>query len=191
MFEEPEFIEEISENNLYLRRISKDDANFFYESLTRSNEITTFLSLGPLRSLDHARRLIKTYIKSWETCAQFNYIILLKNENVEVRIGSVSLWNVSWLHRRAEVGIWLLTEFWGQGYGTTALELIKRIGFFHLKLNRLEAHIAVENERSIKMFVSRGFEKEGILKKYLNLNGRFKDALILAHLKDPRIFFTK
>ena len=45
-----ELIDEINEGNLFLRKVSKDDISFFYNSLT-NKEMTNFLSLGPLRSL--------------------------------------------------------------------------------------------------------------------------------------------
>jgi len=58
-----EVIDEINEGNLFLRKVSKDDITFFYNSLN-NKEMTNFLSLGPLRSLEHSRRLIKNYLKS-------------------------------------------------------------------------------------------------------------------------------
>jgi len=182
MFHDIDIIEEINDGKLFLRKISKDDASFFYKSL-KNESMTNFLSLGPLRSLEHSKRLIKSYLKSWERYLQFNYLIEIR-ENISERIGSVSLWNISWLHRRSEIGIWLLPSFWEKGIGKKALNLIKNIAFYHLNLNRVEAHIAIENDRSIKMFKGSGFKEEGILEKYLNLNSKFHHALILACLKN-------
>ncbi|MFW9938104.1 MAG: GNAT family N-acetyltransferase [Candidatus Thorarchaeota archaeon] len=182
MFYDIDIIEEISDNNLYLRKLSKEDIHFFYESLQDEN-MTSYLSLGPLRSLEHSKRLIKNYLKSWEKYLQFNYLIEIRDSEKIKKIGSVSLWNISWLHRRAEIGIWLLPEYWEKGFGKKTLNLIKNVAFYHLKLHRIEAHIAVENERSIKTFKNSEFKEEGILKEYLNLNGTYHDALILACLK--------
>lgn len=179
MFEEIEIVEAIDSDSIYLRRLKKDDAKFFYKSLL-DRQITDYLSLGPLKSLDHAKRLIKSYIKSWEQYQQFNYIINYDSN----KAGAISLWNISWLHKRAEVGIWLLPKYWDQGLGKKSMELIKIIAYKHLHLNRLESHIAIENIRSIKMFKSCGFIEEGVLKEYLNLRGDFQDAMILGHLKN-------
>jgi len=182
MFHDIDIIEEINDGELFLKKISKDDVSFFYESL-KNESMTNYLSLGPLRSLEHSKGLIKNYIKSWERYLQFNYIIEIREYKKSEKIGSVSLWNISWLHRRSEIGIWLLPNFWEKGMGKKALNLIKNIAFFHLNLNRVEAHIAIENDRSIKMFKGSGFKEEGILKEYLNLNGNFHNSLILACLK--------
>lgn len=179
VFEEIDIVEAISSESIHLRRLKKDDANFFYKSLL-DPQITDYLSLGPLKSLDHAKRLVKSYVKSWELYQQFNYIVNYDSN----KAGSISLWNVSWLHRRAEVGIWILPKYWDHGFGKKSIELIKIIAYQHLHLNRLESHIAIENLRSIQMFKSCGFKEEGVLKEYLNFGGEFQDAMILSHLKN-------
>jgi [ribosomal protein S5]-alanine N-acetyltransferase len=88
------------------------------------------------------------------------------------------------LHRRAEVGIWLLPKYWNFGYGKRSVNLIKIIGFNHLKFNRIEAHVAIKNINSIKMFKSCNFEEEGILRQYLNLKGIYQDAMVLSCIKN-------
>jgi RimJ/RimL family protein N-acetyltransferase len=179
LVKEIEVVEAISDDSINLRRLTKKDAKFFYKSLL-NEKVTNYLSLGPLHSMDHAKKLIKSYIKYWDQYQQFNYII---NSNFN-KLGSISLWNLSWVHRRAEVGIWILPKYWNQGFGKKSIDLIKKIAYNHLFLNRLESHIAIENKRSIKMFKSCGFKEEGILREYLNLQGKFQDALILGHLKN-------
>jgi RimJ/RimL family protein N-acetyltransferase len=181
MFNEIDVVNELNEGNLFLRKISKNDIHFFYENL-KVRDIIDYLSLGPLRSLEHSKRLIKNYLKSWEKYQQFNYIIEIHQNTDIVKIGSVSLWNISWLHSRSGVGIWLLPEYWNRGIGKRVLKLIKTIAFIHLKLHRIEAHIAIENDRSIKLFSNSNFKNEGRLAEYLNIKGKFQDAYLFACL---------
>ena len=182
MFENIEIIEELDDDSLHFRKIGKEDVQFFYESLAHA-QITNYLSLGALRSLEHARRVIKNYMKSWDNLLQFNYIIELKDSKLKEKIGAVNLWNISWLHRRAEIGIWLLPKYWKFGYGKKSVNAVKIIGFNHLQFNRIEAHVAIKNINSIKMFKSCNFEEEGILKHYLNLNGIFHDTMVLSCMR--------
>lgn len=177
-----EVIEEINDQILFLRKIAKEDAKFLFKSLNEE-KLITFLSLGPLKSLEDSKRLIKRYLKYWENYAQYNYIIELREPKIS-KIGSINLWNVNWRHQRAEVGIWVNPTNWNMGYGRKALNLIKIIAFNHLKLNRLEAHIAIENLNSIMLFKSCNFKEEGKLRRYLNQKEIFHDALVLACLKD-------
>ena len=177
--EDIELIEEINDGNLFLRKVSKDDTPFFYQSL-QEKEMTNYLALGPLRSLDHSKRLIKNYLKSWDKFFQFNYVIELKENQSSIKIGSVSLWALNWYHQRSGVGIWILPKYWEHGLGSKTIVLIKSIAFNHLHLNRLEAYIAMQNERSISMFKKCNFEEEGVLKNYLKIDGKFQDAVLLA-----------
>lgn len=177
--EDFELIEEINDGNLHLRKVSKDDVSFFYRSL-QEKEMTNYLSLGPLRSLEHSKRLIKNYLKSWDKYLQFNYVIELRENRTSTKIGSVSLWAVNWYHQRSGVGIWILPKYWEHGLGSKTIVLIKNIAFNHFNLNRLEAHIAKQNEKSIKMFKKCDFMEEGVLKNYLRIDAKFQDAVILA-----------
>jgi ribosomal-protein-alanine N-acetyltransferase len=181
MVERAEVVEEINDGNLFLKKISKDDIDFVFKSLNEKN-LTTYLSLGPLKTLEHSKRLIKGYIKYWDNYIQFNYIIEIHDVH-NVKIGSISLWNVNWQHLRAQVGIWISPSFWNKGYAERSLNLIKNIAFNHLKLNRIEAYIAVENKKSVILFEKCGFQREGVLKQYLNFQGIFYNAMILSLLR--------
>ena len=176
-----DIIEEINDGNLFLMKISKDDVDFFFKSLNAKN-LTTYLSLGPLKTLENSKGLIKNYLRYWDKFLQFNYIIELHNFDL-TKIGSISIWNVNWQHRRTQIGVWLIPSFWGKGLGERSLNLIKKIAFNHLKMNRLEAYIALENKRSVSLFEKCGFKKEGILKQYLHFQGKYHDALILSCFK--------
>ncbi|MFW9989144.1 MAG: GNAT family N-acetyltransferase [Candidatus Odinarchaeota archaeon] len=175
-------IEEISDRNLFLRKISKNDIDFFFKSLNEKN-LTAYLSLGPLSSLEHSKALIKNYLRYWDKYVQFNYIIEIHNLDI-IKIGSISLWNVNWQHRRTQIGVWILPKFWGKGLAERSLNLIKKISFNHLKMNRLEAYIALDNKRSVSLFERSGFKREGTLKQYLKFQGKYHDAIILALTKD-------
>jgi RimJ/RimL family protein N-acetyltransferase len=178
-----EVVDEIVDEKIILKKVSLEDARFFFESL-KEKSLTKYLSLGPLIDLDHSKKLINNYLKYWDSYLQYNFIIEIKNsnDNKPKKVGSISLWNVSWIHKRAEIGIWINSKYWNQGYGKRAINLIKNIGFFHLKLNRIEAHMAVDNNRSIKVFKACEFIDEGTLKQYLNFRGVFYDAKVFACL---------
>ena len=115
-----EIVEEINDGNFYLRKISIKDTDFVYESL-KGKTLTKYLSLGPLISQDHAKKLTKNYIEYWSKNFQFNYIIEIREHNQKgkntKKLGSISIWGISWLHKRAEIGIWVNSKYWNQGFG--------------------------------------------------------------------------
>ena len=180
MISDIEVIEEINDGTVYLRKITKNDSEFFFNNLNKT-DLIIYLSLGPLKTLEEAKRLIRNYLKYWEGYAQYNYIIEIREPYISKQ-GSISLWNINWRHNRAEVGIWINKSNWNKGYGQKSLNLIRIVAFNHLKLNRLEAHIATDNQNSIYLFKKCGFEQEGILKKYLNFHGKYHDAVVLSFL---------
>jgi RimJ/RimL family protein N-acetyltransferase len=182
MDQKSQIIEEINDGNLCLRKISKDDTEFVFNSLN-NKELITYLALGPLETYEHSKRLIKGYLRYWNSSLQYNYIIELQKGGVKVKIGSISLWNVNWQHQRAQIGIWLIPSFWNKGLGEKSLNLLKNIAFNHLKINRLEAYIAIENKKSIYLFERCGFIEEGRLREYLRFHGSFHDAVIMTCLK--------
>ena len=185
-----EIVEEINGKDLHLRKISLSDSEFFFFSL-KEEVVSKFLSLGTLTSQEHSKKLIKNYLKYWDKQTQYNYIIeIRKKSNTGVyikKLGCVSLWNINWLHKRAEVGIWIIPRYWHQGMAKKAIDLIKTIAFNHLRLNRLEAHIAINNKKSINLFKKCNFIEEGILNDYLNLRGIFTNAVILASIRRLKI----
>ena len=77
MAEHAEVVEEINDGNLFLRKISKEDVEFVFRSLNEK-VITAYLSLGPMKTLEHSKRLIKGYLKYWDNYLQFNYIVELE-----------------------------------------------------------------------------------------------------------------
>jgi ribosomal-protein-alanine N-acetyltransferase len=85
--------------------------------------------------------------------------------------------------RRAEVGYGLSPEHWRRGLMTCSLASIIDYGFENLALNKIEATVNVNNERSSGLLRKLGFELEGTLRDYRNRRGVFGDALSFGLLK--------
>jgi RimJ/RimL family protein N-acetyltransferase len=97
----------------------------------------------------------------------------------------VNLYNIRWYYSRAEIGLFLDSNYWGKGYGSKILKKIIQFSFFDLGLHRLEAHIFPQNEASIRLFEKFGFKKEGICKDYVqNLEEKWQDVIQYSLLYD-------
>lgn len=70
------------------------------------------------------------------------------------------------------------------GYMRDGLALGLRFGFTSLGLHRLEANIQTSNQRSVRLVKRAGFELEGYSPRYLKINGRWRDHLRFALLKE-------
>jgi ribosomal-protein-alanine N-acetyltransferase len=72
----------------------------------------------------------------------------------------------------------------GKGYMKEGLQLLIRQAFNEMGLHRLEANIQPDNERSIRLVESLGFECEGYSPRYLKVNGKWRDHERWALLAD-------
>ena len=86
--------------------------------------------------------------------------------------------------RQGEVHYSLLPDHWGQGYGTEVVKRLISFGFEDLGLHRIQAGVATENLRSIKVLEKAGMTCEGIRRKILPIRGEWKDNFQYAIVED-------
>lgn len=72
----------------------------------------------------------------------------------------------------------------GQGVMTACLRATIDYAFNDLKLHRLMANHVPENERSAAVLARLGFEKEGVARDYLKLNGVWRDHVLNSLVND-------
>ena len=107
---------------------------------------------------------------------QVRFYVFLKDDP-ETIIGTVCLYDISNAYSRAEIGYKFSSEHHHKGYASEAVEKLIDIAFSELNLHRLCARVQKDNIPSIKLLVGLGFEKEGICRDYLCLNGVWTDHL--------------
>jgi len=82
--------------------------------------------------------------------------------------------------RSAWIGYWVASEFTGGGVATGALALGVDHCFGPVMLHRVEATVRPENAASRKVLSKVGFREEGLLKRYLDVDGGWRDHLLVA-----------
>jgi len=110
--------------------------------------------------------------KWWAVCAADNSIFY----------GGCGLNNWSAEHRKAEIGYWLLPEYWGKGLISEALPLIIEYGFTQFSLHRIEAIVETANHNSKKIMEKTGFQYEGTMRECEFKNGAFISLDMYARL---------
>jgi len=84
----------------------------------------------------------------------------------------------------AYISYYASAEFAARGYMKEGLQLVIDYAFGELGLHRLEANIQPDNEASVRLVESLGFEYEGYSPRYLKINGRWRDHERWALLAD-------
>ncbi|MFQ5699428.1 MAG: GNAT family N-acetyltransferase [Myxococcota bacterium] len=80
-------------------------------------------------------------------------------------VGIASLHRIDWMRRSAGLGYWVRTRDWGAGLATEAAGGLALHAFEVLGLNRLEAHVALDNSASHRVVARVGFRREGIARE--------------------------
>ncbi len=98
--------------------------------------------------------------------------------------GAGGLNSLSKEHRKAEIGFWLLPEFWGHGIMKEAIPLICDYGFDKLGLHRIEGFVETENTNCKNAMAKLNFQHEGTMKDCEIKNGKFISLDIYAKIKN-------
>jgi len=97
--------------------------------------------------------------------------------------GAGGLNHLSKEHKKAEIGFWLLTDFWGKEIMREAMPLICNYGFDKLGLHRIEGFVESDNTNCKKAMAKLDFEHEGTMKDCEIKNGKFISLDIYSKIK--------
>ncbi len=82
--------------------------------------------------------------------------------------------------RSAWIGYWVSERVTGGGVATGALALGLDHCFGPVGLHRVEATVRPENAASRRVLAKAGLREEGLLRRYLNVDGGWRDHLLVA-----------
>jgi [ribosomal protein S5]-alanine N-acetyltransferase len=173
--------QKLSGQNIYIRQLNIDDAedllqlqvenkDFFEKyAMERSPDFYTLESqLKRLQMMDENAKQDLDY-----------FFGIFTNENS--LIGTINLFAVMrGFIQSAFVGYFLDQRHNGKGYTTEAVKLIVKYSFEELKLHRVEAGVMPHNIGSIRVLEKAGFEKEGLARKNVKINGKWEDHQQMA-----------
>lgn len=98
-------------------------------------------------------------------------------------VGGCGLKNENIYSRSAQLGVMIIPEFQGRGYGKAATELLLDYGFKEMNLNRMELTVHAFNERAIKLYEGLGFVQEGVLREAVFRDGDYWDTIVMSILR--------
>lgn len=98
-----------------------------------------------------------------------------------VLVGRISLGGISrGALQNAYLGYGIDVGHSGRGYATQAVTLAVRVAFDDLSLHRVQAAVVPENTASARVLEKCGFREEGLARRYLFLDGQWKDHRMFA-----------
>jgi ribosomal-protein-alanine N-acetyltransferase len=109
------------------------------------------------------------------------------DNKTEKLIGGITLGNIRHgVAQSGQIGYWVGERHAGQGYMLEAIRLIIPYAFDTLRLHRIEAACIPDNVRSTRVLEKAGFQREGLLRSYLRINGIWQDHYLYALIADDR-----
>jgi len=96
-------------------------------------------------------------------------------------IGTMGLHKIDWKDRTAITGALIGDKtYWGKGYGTDAKMVLLDYAFNQLGLRKICSSVLAFNKRSLRYNLHCGYKVEGIQKKQIFRDGKYRDKLLLA-----------
>ena len=133
------------------------------------------------------RRAYLRYFKNSNYLANMDraYSFLIFKTDDKTLLGGINIGNVRrGVSQSASLGYWIGEKHSRNGYMKEALRLLIPSLFVDLRLNRIEAATLEENIASKNLLKKIGFKKEGVLRKYLKINGNWRDHILYGLLEN-------
>ena len=133
------------------------------------------------------RRAYLRYFKNSNYLANMDraYSFLIFKTEDKTLLGGINIGNVRrGVSQSASLGYWIGEKHSRNGYMKEALKLLIPSLFVDLRLNRIEAATLEENIASKNLLKKIGFKKEGVLRKYLKINGTWRDHILYGLLEN-------
>mgnify|MGYP001350732227 FL=1 len=133
------------------------------------------------------RRAYLRYFKNSNYLANMDraYSFLIFKTDDKTLLGGINVGNVRrGVSQSASLGYWIGEKHSRNGYMKEALKLLIPSLFVDLRLNRIEAATLEENIASKNLLKKIGFKKEGVLRKYLKINGTWRDHILYGLLEN-------
>jgi RimJ/RimL family protein N-acetyltransferase len=172
-------VPELATRRLWLRRLKVEDAPDLHLAYGDADAMR-FWDAPPSRDVAETRRRIEQSFE-WDPTWQAAWAVL--SGTTDQLVGMVNYHARNQRHRRLSVGWILLPRHWGLGYMQEAASALLAHCFGPLQTHRVEAEIEPDNSRSIRLAERLGFQREGLLRDRMRVEGEPRSAFMYALLR--------
>ena len=166
-------------NDIAFRVIERSDLEILRKL---HNDPTTWINLYNIDFIDE-----NDQVEWWENLHKKKndkrFIICLA-EKTAVVIGRLRIQNINWQHHNCEVGLDILPEYRGKGYGKKSYEMVLEFLFNHYNMHMVYVKVADFNPNARRLYEKVGFKETGRLPQSYFRNGKYWDYIIMSIIKD-------
>lgn len=166
-------------SRITLSALQKDDSATLFTWINDPDVVRFSAPYAPVHEPNHT---------AWfeRVTADAARVVFAIRDRVSLRlIGVVQLIELQPIHRSAELVIRIGSQAdRGRGIGTEALSLAVDFGFRHRNLQRIALKVFADNPRAIRAYEKVGFQREGLLRRAVFIDGAWRDEVVMAMLSD-------
>jgi len=160
---------------VYLRHPIEEDVQGKWHEWFSDEETTKFLDA---RFWPNSKEMQLAFYNSLQNDKNKLVLSIVLKSN-DKHIGVISLNNINWVHRYADIGIVIGEKEYNKGlYATEAYALIIKIAFLRLNLLNLRAGYCKSNQNSEAILKLFKFKIAGTYKNMMQVDGRNEDVVL-------------
>ncbi|MDE6083253.1 MAG: GNAT family N-acetyltransferase [Muribaculaceae bacterium] len=159
------------DNGVRLRAVEVEDAQLMFDMEGEGFDDDYGDVVAPL-----SLNMLRTYAMTYDADPFSAGSLRLIAEVDERVVGMVDLYDVSAIHQRAEVGIYVCRVLRGKGYAKRILSALETYCIEKLSIIALLARTYSENTVACRLFESAGYSFVGVLEGWQKKGGKFHDV---------------
>ena len=113
----------------------------------------------------------------------FSQYVIFELKYPDIVVGEISFSRIEAERSVFELGSWIFPEFRRKGYCKEAILILLDYLFLRVNTNRIQCQTHIDNTASINLIQKVGFQKEGVLRQSIFLNGKWADIMIFSILR--------
>ena len=155
------FFKELETGRLFLKNISSEDRDFVLAQFS-NDEVNKYLfDAEPTTDIQSADEIIQFYNQQ-EQRNQHRWVIIRKDDGAKLGTCGFHCWDKS--TSCCDIGYDIFPDFWNKGYMSEAMQAILIFAKDEMNIKKINAHIYIENDKSIKLAEKFGFIYHGQMK---------------------------
>lgn len=160
----------VESESILLKQIEKYDLKDYIE-INMNEELYRFKPGEPRKTVAAVENIIGHHERDFYKKKIINLGIYLKKENNKM-VGVAEVFDFDTKVSAVTIGYTLNQNYWGKGIATKATSLLLNYLFNEIDVNRVQAFVMPENEKSKNVLLRNNFVKEGLIRRGTYWKGR-------------------
>ncbi|NKE04082.1 GNAT family N-acetyltransferase [Bacillus selenatarsenatis] len=170
----------VETKRLILRELDEDDFEDIHE-FKSDPQVVKYLTWGP-NSREQTLQSLRKQIAFQNEENRKLHVLAVEIKGTKKVIGNALFMVRDQDFKTVEIGYFINSNYWKQGYGIEIVKGLLDFGFNTMDVHRIYAVCDAENTGSIKLLSKIGFRQEGHFIKNLKIKGQWRDHYLFAML---------